>query len=131
MSVYTLYMHAISGDIASLSDWRADEAMDCESWHGKPAEECNPENWIEDGMLEEIEIEVDDSYTARTNRLFHGCFNDAKEGEEFWDEWSTGLKYDSVYGAVARKKIPDGSDVTSIIGKMIERKRRREAKHND
>jgi hypothetical protein len=95
MSTYTLYMHTISGDVATLSDWRADyESMDVESWHGKPAEEINPDNWIEDGKLQAIEIEVDDSLTSRTNALITGGFQDAKNGEQFWDQWQADGTHD-------------------------------------
>lgn len=51
-----LYMCMITGDIATLEDWRSDyEAMDIESWHGKPAEECDPRDWIKDGKLIEVD----------------------------------------------------------------------------
>jgi hypothetical protein len=31
--------------------------MDAELWHGKPAEECNPDEWLKDGLLEEYEAD--------------------------------------------------------------------------
>lgn len=89
MTTYTFFIHTISGDIATLSDWRADyESMDVESWHGKPAEECNPDNWIEDGKLEAIELNSDDE-CAPTNRVFPGWWGDAlQDGDDYWSEWA-------------------------------------------
>lgn len=47
-----LYIHLISGDIATLEDWRSDyESMEVESWHGKPVDDCDPKDWIVDGKL--------------------------------------------------------------------------------
>ena len=87
MSTYTVYVNTISGDISSLSNWRSDyNSMDIETWHGKVAEECNPEEWIEDGALKAIKIESDDEFSL-SNRVFAGCWQDAKEGEEYWSEW--------------------------------------------
>jgi len=88
MSTHIFYVHTISGDIATLDDWRADyESMDVESWHGKPAEECNRENWIKDGKLEAIELNCDDECFP-TNRVFPGWFGAASEGEEYQSEWA-------------------------------------------
>lgn len=88
MSTYTVYVHTISGDIATLDDWRsAYESMDVESWHGKPAEDCNREDWIADGKLVAIELRSDDECFP-TNRVFPGWYGDASEGEAYQSEWS-------------------------------------------
>ena len=53
------FIHLISGHVATLEEWRADyNSMDAELWHGKPAEECNPEDWLEDGLLKEVEADT-------------------------------------------------------------------------
>jgi len=31
-----------------------------EEWHGKPAEECEPEMWLDDGKLQAIEVFLED-----------------------------------------------------------------------
>jgi hypothetical protein len=50
-----MYIHEISGDVASLSDWKADfDSMDVESWFGLPADECEGMDWIEGGKLIEV-----------------------------------------------------------------------------
>lgn len=88
MSTYTFYINTISGDIATLSDWRSDyESMDVESWHGKPAEKCNSDKWIEDGKLEAIEVNTDDSCFL-TNLIFPGWWGDAEVGEAYRSEWA-------------------------------------------
>lgn len=88
MSTYTFYIHTISGDIATLDNWRSDyESMDAESWHGKPAEECNAEEWIKDGKLEEIELNSDDECFL-TNRVFTFWHGDADCGEKYFSEWA-------------------------------------------
>jgi len=49
-------MHKESGEVASESDWRADyESMDIESWHGCESKDANPNNWLEEGHLIEVE----------------------------------------------------------------------------
>lgn len=49
----TYYMHLVSGDIATLDDWRADyESMSKEAWHGKP--DGREEDWLKDTMLCEL-----------------------------------------------------------------------------
>ena len=54
------YMHVISGDVFTLDDWHADYiSMDVEDWHGKEAGECDPEDWIKDGSLIEVEMDSD------------------------------------------------------------------------
>lgn len=112
MSKYTVYLHTISGDVATLSDWRADyESMDVESWHGKPAEECDPENWIKDGKLEAIEIEVDDTFTSRTNSVFPGWFGDAEDGDEYWDQWKADGHYNgSDYRLIFSFRVTKGAE---------------------
>lgn len=118
MSTYTFYIHTISGDIATLSDWRSDyESMDVESWHGKPAEECNPEQWIEDGKLETIELNSDDECFL-TNRVFPGWWGDVSDGEEYQSEWACyaedkdGERYKIVwmFPAVKGDEPEDGGD---------------------
>lgn len=87
MTIYTFYQQQQSGDVATLSEWRSDyQSMDIESWHGKPAEECDPESWIEDGALKSITLESDDE-CSETNRVFPGWHGDAKDGEEYQSEW--------------------------------------------
>ena len=55
-----MYMHEISGDVASMGDWKADfENMDIESWFGLPAEECEGLDWIKGGKLIEVEQDED------------------------------------------------------------------------
>jgi len=88
MSTYTFFIHTISGDIATLTDWQSDyDSMDTESWHGKPAEECDPECWIKDGKLEPFLLASADECFL-TNRVFPCWFGDASEGEEYWSEWA-------------------------------------------
>lgn len=87
MSTYTFYIHTISGDIATLADWRADfESMDIESWFGLPAEECDPANWIDGGKLQAIELTSDDECFL-SNYVFPGWHGDAAEGEEYTSQW--------------------------------------------
>ena len=55
-----MYMHEISGDVASRDVWKADfENMDIESWFGLPADECEGLDWIECGKLIEVEQDED------------------------------------------------------------------------
>lgn len=50
-----MYMHEISGHVASLEDWKSDfESMDVESWFGLPVEECEGLDWIKGGKLIEV-----------------------------------------------------------------------------
>lgn len=54
-----MYMHEVSGDVASLSDWESEfNSMDVESWFGLPAEECEALDWLEDVKL--IKVVRDD-----------------------------------------------------------------------
>lgn len=88
MSTFVFYIHTVSGDVATLSDWYSDyQSMDKESWHGKPIEECNPDNWVTDGKLEQIVLESDDECFL-TDRLFPGWWGDTEEGEEYWSDWA-------------------------------------------
>lgn len=68
-----LFAHKDSGDVQPLADWRSDyNSMDVESWHGKSSDECDPEEWLEDGHLIELDTDavlkaiphvvLDDSY---------------------------------------------------------------------
>ena len=44
-----MYMHTISGDVASKQDWKDDfDKMDLESWFGQPIDECENLHWLED-----------------------------------------------------------------------------------
>lgn len=87
MRKYDFYIHTISGDIQPLDDWRYDyESMDPESWHGKPIEECNPANWIEDGKLIPLKLTSEGNATL-TNRVFSLWYGKAEEGEEYISEW--------------------------------------------
>ena len=44
-----IYMHTISGDVASKEDWKDDfDCMDCESWFGLPIEDCKNLHWLKD-----------------------------------------------------------------------------------
>lgn len=50
-----MYMHEISGDVASLQDWKLDfDNMDLESWFGLPADQCEGLDWIKGGKLIEV-----------------------------------------------------------------------------
>lgn len=43
------YVHTVSGCVASRISWKDSfDSMDVESWFGKPAEECEGLNWLED-----------------------------------------------------------------------------------
>ena len=54
-----MYMHEVSGDVASLESWKDDfDRMSLESWFGLPAEECAGKDWIAGGKL--IEVEQDE-----------------------------------------------------------------------
>lgn len=87
MTTYTFYIHLISGDIATRTSWHDDyTSMDAESWHGKPAEECNPDKWIEDGYLKPVDLHSDDNCTL-TNRVFGGWWGDVADGEKYMSEW--------------------------------------------
>lgn len=53
------YMQIDSGDVATAEMWKSDfDAMDVESWFGKPAEECKDLHWLND-MPALIEVEFD------------------------------------------------------------------------
>ena len=56
-SALTCYMHTHSGDVATFEMWKNDfDAMDVESWFGKPAEECTDLHWLSDNnSLVEVE----------------------------------------------------------------------------
>jgi len=44
-----MYMHTVSGDVASRVDWKNDfDYMGVESWFGVPAEECEGLDWLKD-----------------------------------------------------------------------------------
>lgn len=50
-----MYMHELSGDVASLEDWKSDfDNMDVESWFGQLAKECEGLDWIKGGKLIEV-----------------------------------------------------------------------------
>ena len=53
----TCYMQTQSGDVATAEMWKDDfDAMDVESWFGKPAEECTDLHWLSDNnSLVEVE----------------------------------------------------------------------------
>lgn len=87
MVVFTFYMHTVSGDVAKLEDWRADyDSMDKEAWHGKPAEECDPDHWLADGLLEPVTLKTVGE-PEQTYRDFEGCHGRAREGEKALTEW--------------------------------------------
>lgn len=100
MTVHTFYIHTVSGDIATHTQWLDDYEYkyDVEIWHGKPAKECDPKNWIKDGKIEPIEIISNDEYSL-SNREFPGWFGDASEGEKYYSEWVCCAKdeYDNSY----------------------------------
>ena len=55
----TCYMQIDSGDVATAEMWKRDfDAMDVESWFGKPAEECTDLHWLNDNNSL-IEVEFD------------------------------------------------------------------------
>lgn len=88
MATFTFYIHTISGDIATLDKWRSDyKSMDVETWHGKPVEECNHEDWFKDGKLEAIEMFSDDECFI-TSRVFTFWQGDADYGEKYFSEWA-------------------------------------------
>jgi len=89
MFTHTFYIHTISGDIATLDSWRSDyDSMDIESWHGKPAEECNSGDWIKDGKLEPIKL-TGCGVAFLTDRVFPGWFGDVSDGEKYQSEWAS------------------------------------------
>lgn len=51
------YQQVDSGDVATAEMWKNDfDAMDVESWFGKPAEECKGLHWLDDNnSLIEVE----------------------------------------------------------------------------
>lgn len=57
----TCYMQTQSGDVATAEMWKNDfDAMDVESWFGKPAEECTELHWLSDNnSLIEVEFDTD------------------------------------------------------------------------
>jgi hypothetical protein len=47
----TYLMHYISGDVATVEDWRGDfESMDLETWFGLPIERCEGLHWLDDNI---------------------------------------------------------------------------------
>lgn len=60
-SALTCYLHETSGDVATSEMWKNDfDAMDVESWFGKPAEECTELHWLSDNnSLIEVEFDTD------------------------------------------------------------------------
>jgi len=58
------YMHRESGDVQRGEGWYDDYlSTDKESWFGKCADECDPEDWIEGGHLMHV-VEGDDDDKA-------------------------------------------------------------------
>lgn len=57
----TCYMQIDSGDVATAEMWKDDfDAMDVESWFGKPAEECTELHWLSDNnSLVDVEFDTD------------------------------------------------------------------------
>lgn len=55
------YLQVSSGDVATAEMWKSDfDAMDVESWFGKPAEECKELHWLNDNnALIEVVFDVD------------------------------------------------------------------------
>src|SRR5690606_29767168 len=54
-------MHKESGEVKPLPRWRhLYESANKEEWHGKPAAECDPDLWLDDGKLEAIEVFLED-----------------------------------------------------------------------
>jgi hypothetical protein len=92
MLKHTFYIHPISGDIATLTSWRDDyESMDIELWHGKPAEECDPKDWLEDSKLIVRELTVDGACSL-TNEEFPGWWGSVRDGEKYLSEWGAYAK---------------------------------------
>lgn len=56
-----MYMHVISGDVASESNWKNDfECMDVESWFGMSIDDCEGLHWLEDQNFL-VEVDKDES----------------------------------------------------------------------
>lgn len=61
MASFNFYVHKESGEVKPLPRWRLlYESANKEEWHGKPAEECDPDLWLDDGKLEAIEVFLED-----------------------------------------------------------------------
>ena len=55
-----MYMHEVSGDVASMSDWESEfNSMDVESWFGKEESDCENLHWLNDAPWL-IEVEQDE-----------------------------------------------------------------------
>lgn len=60
-----MFMHEVSGDVASLEDWKAEfDDMGVERWFGKEATDCEDLHWLDDApWLIEVEL-VDGAWSA-------------------------------------------------------------------